>query len=96
MTWPGHVPFWQEEAAMTSDERSTPTLDQWWDQVTLALEITSLAPPELMPEVLDLTREVAHGVSRPAAPLSAFLLGVAVGSGADPEVARARIAGLLS
>ena len=80
---------------MTSDERSAPTLDQWWDQVTLALEITSLAPPELMPQVLDLTREVAHGVSRPAAPLAAFLLGVAVGSGADPEVAGALIAGLL-
>jgi hypothetical protein len=80
---------------MTSDERSTPTLDQWWDQVTHALEITSLAPPELMSQVLDLTRDVAHGVSRPAAPLAAFLLGVAVGSGADPEVARSRIAGLL-
>ena len=80
---------------MTSDERSTPTLDQWWDQVTQALDITSLAPPELMPQVLDLTRDVAHGVSRPAAPLAAFLLGVAVGSSSDADVARARIAGLL-
>jgi Domain of unknown function (DUF6457) len=80
---------------MTFDERSTPTLGQWWDQVTQALEIRSLAPPELMPQVLDLTRDVAHGVSRPAAPLAAFLLGVAVGSGADPEVAQGRIAGLL-
>jgi Domain of unknown function (DUF6457) len=80
---------------MTSGERSTPTLEEWWDQVTHALDVTSLAPPELMPQVLDLTREVAHGVSRPAAPLSAFLLGVAVGSGADPGAARSRIAALL-
>jgi hypothetical protein len=80
---------------MTSGERSTPTLDEWWDQVTQALEVAPLAPPELMPQVLDLTRDAAHGVSRPAAPLTAFLLGVAVGSGVNPEVARSRIAGLL-
>jgi len=38
-------------------------------------------PGDLLPEVggalLDLVRDVAHGVSRPAAPLSAFLVGVA-------------------
>jgi uncharacterized protein DUF6457 len=34
--------------------------------------------------VLDLARDVAHGVLRPAAPVSAFLMGVAVGRGADP------------
>jgi hypothetical protein len=80
---------------MMSGDRSTPTLEDWWDQVTQALDVTSLAPPELMPQVLDLTREVAHGVSRPAAPLSAFLLGVAVGSGANPDAAGSRIAGLV-
>ena len=80
---------------MTSGERSRPTLERWWDQVSQALEIAALAPPELMPQVLDLTRDAAHGVSRPAAPLTAFLLGVAVGEGADPEVARARIVALL-
>jgi len=31
--------------------------------------------------VLDLARDVAHGVARPAAPLTAYLLGVAVGRG---------------
>jgi Domain of unknown function (DUF6457) len=80
---------------MTSGERSTPTLDEWWDQVAETLDVRSLAPPELMPQVLDLTRDAAHGVSRPAAPLTAFLLGVAVGSGADPEAAQTRIASLL-
>ena len=80
---------------MTSGERSTPTLEQWWDQVSQALDIAALAPSELMPQVLDLTRDMAHSVSRPAAPLTAFLLGVAVGEGADPEVTRARIVALL-
>jgi hypothetical protein len=31
--------------------------------------------------VLDLARDVAHQVDRPAAPVTAFLLGVAVGGG---------------
>lgn len=31
--------------------------------------------------VLDLARDVAHQVERPAAPVSAFLLGLAVGAG---------------
>ncbi|GAA3030318.1 MULTISPECIES: DUF6457 domain-containing protein [Streptosporangium] len=38
-------------------------------------------------ELLDLTKEVAHGVTRPAAPLTAYLLGLAQGAGtAPPEV----------
>jgi hypothetical protein len=39
--------------------------------------------------VLDLTSDVAHGVSRPAAPVTAFLVGVAAGRAADPQVAAA-------
>nr|BFE80141.1 hypothetical protein GCM10020093_027420 [Planobispora longispora] len=31
--------------------------------------------------LLDLTKEVAHGVARPAAPLTAYLLGLAQGRG---------------
>jgi Domain of unknown function (DUF6457) len=46
-------------------------------------------------QVLDLTRDVAHQVDRPAAPVTAYLLGLAVGAGADPEAALARIATLL-
>ena len=38
--------------------------------------------------VLDVARDVAHDVARPAAPLSTFLLGVAVGrASGDPETA---------
>ena len=38
--------------------------------------------------VLDLARDVAHAVDRPAAPLTAYLLGVAVGRGLTlPEAA---------
>ena len=37
--------------------------------------------------VLDLTADVAHNVSRPGAPLTAFLLGIAVGRADKPKVA---------
>lgn len=39
-----------------------------------------------VPGLLDMTRDVAHGVARPAAPLTAFLVGYAAalaGGGAD-------------
>ncbi|MEV4748472.1 DUF6457 domain-containing protein [Streptosporangium sp. NPDC049248] len=45
-------------------------------------------------EVLDLTKEVAHGVARPAAPLTAYLLGVALGAGAAPPDAVERLTAL--
>lgn len=41
--------------------------------------------------VLDLTRDVAHGVTRPAAPLTAYLLGLAQGSGTAPPDAADRL-----
>lgn len=44
--------------------------------------------------VLDLARDVAHGVARPAAPLTTYLLGLAVGAGADPAEASARLTAL--
>jgi Domain of unknown function (DUF6457) len=44
--------------------------------------------------VLDVARDVAHGVARPAAPLTAYLLGLAVGRGADPQEAAAAVTAL--
>jgi uncharacterized protein DUF6457 len=44
--------------------------------------------------VLDLARDVAHGVARPAAPLTAYLLGLAIGRGADPAQAAATLTAL--
>lgn len=35
-------------------------------------------------EVLALTRDVAHGVARPAAPLTVYLVGLAQGAGTAP------------
>lgn len=43
--------------------------------------------------VLDLTRDVANGVARPAAPLGAFVAGLVAGrAGTDPSQVRAALA----
>jgi hypothetical protein len=44
--------------------------------------------------VLDLARDVAHAVERPAAPVAAYLLGLAVGHGADARAAASALAAL--
>jgi uncharacterized protein DUF6457 len=55
------------------------TLDEWTVETSQALGLpgTDLDPTL----VLDLARQVAHEVARPAAPLTAYLVGVAVGRG---------------
>jgi hypothetical protein len=44
--------------------------------------------------VLDLARDVAHGVARPAAPLTTFLVGRAVGAGVPLAEAAAKVTAL--
>ena len=65
-------------------------LDDWLREAaaTLGLELgdTALLGEDTVTLLLDVTRDVAHGVARPAGPLSTFVLGLAVGSsggGAD-------------
>jgi hypothetical protein len=36
--------------------------------------------------VLDLAKDAAHGIARPAAPLTTFIAGYLAGRGADPHV----------
>jgi len=52
-------------------------LDAWLADAADALGIDRDAVPRDL--LLDLTRDVAHGVARPAAPLTAFLVGLAAG-----------------
>jgi hypothetical protein len=67
------------------------TLEDWLAAVREHLGLddgTEVGP------VLDLARDVAHGVARPAAPLTTYLLGVAVGRGADARDTAATVAAL--
>jgi hypothetical protein len=59
------------------------TLYDWAAEATAALELPPEAQwvgeRETVAQILDLARDVARGVARPAAPVGAFLAGVAVG-----------------
>jgi hypothetical protein len=56
-------------------------LDAW---IVAATRELGLEPGDVpTTAVLDLARDVAHGVVRPGAPVSAYLMGLAVGRGAD-------------
>ena len=67
-------------------------MDEW---VSAACAELDLSPADVdVRVVLDLARDVAHHVLRPGAPVTAYLLGVAVGRGADPATAAARLARL--
>ncbi|MFE1166988.1 DUF6457 domain-containing protein [Nocardiopsis sp. NPDC058789] len=72
------------------------TLVEWSELVRAELELTGTDPlrkPDV-DRVLDLARDAAHSVARPAAPLTTYLLGVAVGQGADPDEAAALLSRL--
>jgi hypothetical protein len=58
------------------------TLEDWTAAVRarLGLDPAPLSTADTK-TVLELARDVAHAVDRPAAPLTAYLLGVAVGRG---------------
>ena len=68
------------------------TMDQWTAAVCADLGLDS-SPADLR-AVLDLTRDVAHGVARPAAPFTAYLVGVAVGRGLALPDAAGRVSAL--
>lgn len=71
---------------MTSRDASA--LSGWVTAVARELGLDSaLAGGTTVDIVLDLTADVAHGVSRPGAPVTAFLVGVAAGRADDPAAA---------
>ena len=60
-------------------------LNDWMRDACAALDLDLTTVDRSL--VLDLARDVARGVARPAAPLTAYLLGLAVGRGADATAA---------
>lgn len=64
-------------------------LDEWLDTACAELGIDRADVDRDL--ILDLARDVAHGVARPAAPLTAYLLGLAVGRGEPARDAAARV-----
>lgn len=69
-----------------SEDRS-----EWGPFVQRVCDALGLDPARVdIDGILDMTREIAHAGARPMAPVSAFLLGLAVGRqpDADPEFLR--------
>ena len=64
-------------------------MDDWLTAACAELGVDPADVP--VQPVLDLARDVAHQVLRPGAPVTAYLLGLAVGRGADPAVAATRL-----
>ncbi|KQM81149.1 DUF6457 domain-containing protein [Agromyces sp. Leaf222] len=54
-------------------------LDAWVAEIAAELGLDPADVP--VGDILDLTRRVAHGVARPAGPVTAFMIGLAVGRG---------------
>ncbi|HEY2766385.1 MAG TPA: DUF6457 domain-containing protein [Pseudonocardiaceae bacterium] len=62
------------------------TLEEWVGAVCRELGVADVvAQQPMQTRVLDISRDVAHDVARPAAPLTAYLLGLAAGRAGDPE-----------
>ncbi len=59
-----------------------PSLDAWVAELRRLLDIDDEVD---VATVLDVARDVAHGIARPAAPLTAFVLGLAVGRHTPPD-----------
>ncbi|TQN30956.1 hypothetical protein FHX37_0845 [Haloactinospora alba] len=72
------------------------TLLEWAQEACAELEISTEVEFDGadVDRVLDLARDAAHSVARPAAPLTTYLLGIAVGRGADPAEAAAALSAL--
>lgn len=70
------------------------TLQSWLEDLNALLEDPTL-DEEAMHIILDLARDAAHTVVRPASPLTLFTVGVLVGRGASLEGAGAQISELL-
>jgi Domain of unknown function (DUF6457) len=66
---------------MTDERSTTEILVDWNDQLSSALGI----PTAEIDPILDLAGVVAHAIVRPAAPLTAFLVGYAAGVSAHDD-----------
>ncbi|MHA3702547.1 DUF6457 domain-containing protein [Jatrophihabitans sp. YIM 134969] len=76
-------------AEVTSTPEPAP-MTTWLEEAAAALDLPAGVVPVTL--LLDLARDAAHGVARPAAPLTTFLAGLAAGrAGGSPDDVRAAV-----
>lgn len=71
-----------------NEEKGVDAMDKWINAVQKELGINVDVDQE---SILNLARDAAHTIERKAAPITTFLLGIAVAGGADPKEAAKRI-----
>ena len=64
------------------DEQQARRLSTWIEQLTNELGVPA---PTNIDVILDVAKDAAHSIERPAAPITTYLLGYAVAEGADPS-----------
>jgi len=64
------------------DEQQAQRLATWITQLTDELGVSA---PINIDVILDVAKDAAHSIERPAAPVTTYLLGYAVAQGADPS-----------
>ncbi len=81
----------EDLAKARSNQGAKTMMKTWTDAVCAELDLPAGADVDL---ILDVARVAAHGVERPAAPVTTYLLGVAVAGGMDVSEAAAKIQAL--
>ncbi|SHL20688.1 hypothetical protein SAMN05443637_1217 [Pseudonocardia thermophila] len=77
---------------MPATSNATALFD-WVTSVAAELGIEDAVDPDsIVDTVLDMTADVAQTVSRPSAPVTAYLLGIAAGRSTDPKAAARELA----
>jgi Domain of unknown function (DUF6457) len=66
-------------------------MQTWIDAVRTELKLPSDVNVDNVDVILDVARVAAHSVERPAAPITTFLLGMAVAGGMDVNEAATKI-----
>ncbi|MFR9775779.1 DUF6457 domain-containing protein [Micromonospora sp. MS34] len=76
------------QATVGTPQSNGGPLDDWVTDTAAALGLPAPSTDDTR-ALLELVREVAHGVCRPAGAVAAYLVGVAVGQGTDADTAHA-------
>ncbi|MBM7369305.1 DUF6457 domain-containing protein [Gordonia hydrophobica] len=70
-----------------------PGLDRWAAELAPALGLAETEVPTAL--LLEVTRDVAHAVLRPAGPITTYLIGLAVANGMSADDAAAKVRALV-
>lgn len=87
-TWADHA-RWNADLRRRNSMNKNEDRSEWRPFIDAACAATDVSPDAVDEDaILAMTREIAHAGARPMAPVSAFMLGMAVGRGGDADYLR--------